>query len=152
MTAAVLNLDALAFVASARDASAAAVWTRRPASAASLWRHPMLQHLLISEDDSVRSLPVSWPLLTLRRGPGFVLIDDGRRSATRRQFRLQAELATALTTGAVGRPQPLTGSVRAEVAALVELDLAVATATHWVALPLLPRRLVQPVEILHESI
>ncbi|WP_157846285.1 DUF5825 family protein [Streptomyces anulatus] len=77
------------------------------------------------------------PLLTLRRGPGFVLVEDHRQAATERTLIEDPDQVRALTDPQYGcvADERLTRDQSAAVRALADAGLFAAIGAVWTALP-----------------
>jgi hypothetical protein len=77
------------------------------------------------------------PLLTLRRGPGFVLVEDHRQAVTERTLVDDPEQVRALTDPEYGciAAERLTRDQAAAVRTLANAGLFAAIGTVWTALP-----------------
>lgn len=101
--------------------------------------HAPFRHLDPPRDDSGKA---AWPvpprpLLTLRRGPGFVLIEDSRDGRMRRTVVDRPDRIAVLVEPGLGciADDGLDADTGRAVRALADLGLVAAVGDHWLTLP-----------------
>ncbi|MFG3284429.1 DUF5825 family protein [Streptomyces sp. NPDC048111] len=130
-----LTADHLAFLRDAAGVGLRVAWRGRLEGI----DHTPLRHLDPPRDEEGKpAWPVPpRPLLTLRRGPGFVLVEDNRDGTIRRTVVDRPGEVAALVTPELGRVREdhLAPAAARSVRALAEQGFFASVCGHWLALP-----------------